>query len=154
MGSISPKFSFLVISGSSSAVRRITPDEYELLNVRKHVRHSSILYLAAECGALLPGDLVFRFLEKQVQAFYLDAHVLNAQIWRHDVRGCCCRFLVHYDHDQFVMVYDQYSSQRKMSTYVLTVYLVDIDMYCRHRYVMEHFVLLENVASNTIGLVH
>ncbi|RZC85237.1 hypothetical protein C5167_041423 [Papaver somniferum] len=104
MGSISPTFSVLAISGSSSAVCRITPDEYVLLNVRKHVRRSSILYLAAECGALLPGDLVLRFLEKQVQTVYLDAHVLNAQRWKHDVRGCCFRFLVHYDHDQFVMI--------------------------------------------------
>ncbi|XP_026413668.1 protein SAWADEE HOMEODOMAIN HOMOLOG 2-like isoform X2 [Papaver somniferum] len=84
-----------------------TPDEDEWVNVRKHVRHSSIPCLAAECGAILPGDLVLcfqslsgNFQERQGQALYLDAHVIDAQRWRHDVRGCRCRFLVRYDHDQ------------------------------------------------------
>lgn len=40
------------------------------------------------------------FQESKDQALYLDAHVLDAQRWRHDVRGCRCRFLVQYDHDQ------------------------------------------------------
>ncbi|RZC46484.1 hypothetical protein C5167_039438 [Papaver somniferum] len=61
---------------SSSAVRRITPDEYELLNVRKHVRHSSILYLAAECGALLLGDLMPMYLmHKDGDTMFVDVVV-------------------------------------------------------------------------------
>ncbi|KAL6001778.1 hypothetical protein ACLOJK_041756 [Asimina triloba] len=39
-------------------------------------------------------------LEGKEQALYFDAHVLDAQRRRHDVRGCRCRFLVRYDHDQ------------------------------------------------------
>lgn len=38
--------------------------------------------------------------EGKEQALYYDAHVLDAQRRRHDVRGCRCRFLVRYDHDQ------------------------------------------------------
>lgn len=38
--------------------------------------------------------------EGKEQALYFDAHVLDAQRRRHDVRGCRCRFLVRYDHDQ------------------------------------------------------
>uniref|UniRef100_A0A804MMP8 Homeobox domain-containing protein n=1 Tax=Zea mays TaxID=4577 RepID=A0A804MMP8_MAIZE len=37
--------------------------------------------------------------EGKDQALYYDAHVLDAQRRRHDVRGCRCRFLVRYDHD-------------------------------------------------------
>uniref|UniRef100_A0A0E0A9T5 SAWADEE domain-containing protein n=1 Tax=Oryza glumipatula TaxID=40148 RepID=A0A0E0A9T5_9ORYZ len=37
--------------------------------------------------------------EGKHQALYFDAHVLDAQKRRHDARGCRCRFLVCYDHD-------------------------------------------------------
>lgn len=40
------------------------------------------------------------FQEGKEQALYFDAHVLDTQRRRHDVRGCRCRFLVRYDHDQ------------------------------------------------------
>lgn len=40
------------------------------------------------------------FQEGKDQALYFDAHVLDAQRRRHDVRGCRCRFLVRYDHDE------------------------------------------------------
>ena len=40
------------------------------------------------------------YQEGKEQALYFDAHVLDAQRRRHDVRGCRCRFLVRYDHDQ------------------------------------------------------
>jgi hypothetical protein len=43
---------------------------------------------------------LFKFQEGKEQALYFDAHVLDAQRRRHDVRGCRCRFLVRYDHDQ------------------------------------------------------
>jgi hypothetical protein len=44
--------------------------------------------------------MVLNFQEGKDQALYFDAHVLDAQRRRHDVRGCRCRFLVRYDHDQ------------------------------------------------------
>ncbi|OVA12060.1 hypothetical protein BVC80_1485g32 [Macleaya cordata] len=75
-------------------------EEDEWVNVRKHVRPCSVPCEASECVAVLPGDLILCFQEGKEQALYLDAHVLDAQRWRHDVRGCRCRFLVRYDHDQ------------------------------------------------------
>ncbi|CAI0408336.1 unnamed protein product, partial [Linum tenue] len=76
------------------------PDEDEWLNVRKNVRQRSLPCEASECVAVLPGDLILCFQEGKDQALYYDAHVLDAQRRRHDVRGCRCRFLVRYDHDQ------------------------------------------------------
>ncbi|KAJ4846349.1 Protein SAWADEE homeodomain protein 2 [Turnera subulata] len=87
------------------------PDEDEWVNVRKHIRQRSLPCEASECIAVLPGDLILCFQvepfsllmaanEGKDQALYFDAHVLDAQRRRHDVRGCRCRFLVRYDHDQ------------------------------------------------------
>lgn len=106
------------------------PEEDEWVNVRKNVRPRSLPCESSECVAVLPGDLIlcfqvrmqypdgiisyfgletchpfieFCFLslqEGKEQALYFDAHVLDAQRRRHDVRGCRCRFLVRYDHDQ------------------------------------------------------
>ncbi|XP_038689124.1 protein SAWADEE HOMEODOMAIN HOMOLOG 2-like isoform X2 [Tripterygium wilfordii] len=76
------------------------PDEDEWVNIRKHVRQRSLPCEASECVAVLPGDLILCFQEGKDQALYFDAHVLDAQRRRHDVRGCRCRFLVKYDHDQ------------------------------------------------------
>ncbi|XP_021894735.1 protein SAWADEE HOMEODOMAIN HOMOLOG 2 isoform X1 [Carica papaya] len=76
------------------------PEEDEWVNVKKHVRQRSLPCEAAECVAVLPGDLILCFQEGKDQALYFDAHVLDAQRRRHDVRGCRCRFLVRYDHDQ------------------------------------------------------
>ncbi|KAF9624899.1 hypothetical protein IFM89_015521 [Coptis chinensis] len=75
-------------------------DEDEWVNVRKHVRQRSLPCEASECVAVLSGDLILCFQEGKDQALYFDAHVLDAQRRRHDVRGCRCRFLVRYDHDQ------------------------------------------------------
>ncbi|XP_072961444.1 protein SAWADEE HOMEODOMAIN HOMOLOG 2-like isoform X1 [Typha angustifolia] len=75
-------------------------EEDEWINVRKCVRQRSLPCEAAECVAVLPGDLILCFQEGKEQALYFDAHVLDAQRRRHDVRGCRCRFLVRYDHDQ------------------------------------------------------
>lgn len=76
------------------------PEEDEWVNVRRHVRQRSLPCEASECVAVLPGDLILCFQEGKEQALYFDAHVLDAQRRRHDVRGCRCRFLVRYDHDQ------------------------------------------------------
>ncbi|KAF5460951.1 hypothetical protein F2P56_020783 [Juglans regia] len=75
-------------------------EEDEWVNVRKHVRPRSLPCESSECVAVLPGDLILCFQEGKEQALYYDAHVLDAQRRRHDVRGCRCRFLVRYDHDQ------------------------------------------------------
>lgn len=75
-------------------------EEDEWINVRKNVRPRSLPCESSECVAVLPGDLILCFQEGKEQALYFDAHVLDAQRRRHDVRGCRCRFLVRYDHDQ------------------------------------------------------
>nr|XP_043624883.1 titin-like [Erigeron canadensis] len=75
-------------------------EEDEWVNVRKNVRQRSLPCEASECVAVLPSDLILCFQEGKEQALYFDAHVLDAQRRRHDVRGCRCRFLVRYDHDQ------------------------------------------------------
>ncbi|EYU44985.1 hypothetical protein ABFS82_13G070100 [Erythranthe guttata] len=76
------------------------PEEDEWVNIRKHVRQRSLPCESSECVAVLPTDLILCFQEGKEQALYFDAHVLDAQRRRHDVRGCRCRFLVRYDHDQ------------------------------------------------------
>ncbi|ESQ48064.1 hypothetical protein EUTSA_v10021077mg [Eutrema salsugineum] len=75
-------------------------EEDEWINVKKHVRQRSLPCEASECVAVLAGDLVLCFQEGKDQALYFDAIVLDAQRRRHDVRGCRCRFLVRYSHDQ------------------------------------------------------
>ncbi|KAL9271754.1 sawadee homeodomain homolog 2-like protein [Drosera capensis] len=75
-------------------------EEDEWINVRKHVRQRSLPCESTECVAVIPGDVILCFQEGKEQALYFDAHVLDAQRRRHDVRGCRCRFLVRYDHDQ------------------------------------------------------
>ncbi|KAK3030258.1 hypothetical protein RJ639_039841 [Escallonia herrerae] len=75
-------------------------EEDEWVNIRSLVRQRSLPCESSECVAVLPGDLILCFQEGKEQALYFDAHVLDAQRRRHDVRGCRCRFLVRYDHDQ------------------------------------------------------
>lgn len=75
-------------------------EEDEWVNVKNCVRQRSLPCEASECVAVLSGDLILCFQEGKEQALYFDAHVLDAQRRRHDARGCRCRFLVRYDHDQ------------------------------------------------------
>ncbi|KAJ0964446.1 hypothetical protein J5N97_029568 [Dioscorea zingiberensis] len=75
-------------------------EEDEWINVLKCVRQRSLPCEASECAVVIPGDLILCFQEGKEQALYFDAHVLDAQRRRHDSRGCRCRFLVRYDHDQ------------------------------------------------------
>ncbi|OWM88626.1 hypothetical protein CDL15_Pgr002393 [Punica granatum] len=74
-------------------------DEDEWINIRQHVRQRSLPCEASECVAVLPGDVILCFQEGKEQALYFDAQVLDAQRRRHDARGCRCRFLVRYLHD-------------------------------------------------------
>ncbi|XP_022848451.1 protein SAWADEE HOMEODOMAIN HOMOLOG 2 isoform X1 [Olea europaea var. sylvestris] len=76
------------------------PEEDEWVNVLKNVRQRSLPCESSECAAVLQGDLILCFQEGKEQALYFDARVLDAQRRRHDVRGCRCRFLVRYEHDQ------------------------------------------------------
>ncbi|PIN03567.1 hypothetical protein CDL12_23899 [Handroanthus impetiginosus] len=76
------------------------PEEDEWVKIHRHVRQRSLPCESSECVGVLPGDLVLCFQEGKEQALYFDAHVLDAQRRRHDVRGCRCRILVRYDHDQ------------------------------------------------------
>ncbi|XP_057455165.1 protein SAWADEE HOMEODOMAIN HOMOLOG 2-like isoform X2 [Lotus japonicus] len=76
------------------------PQEDEWVNVRRNVRTRSLPCLSSECVAVLPGDLILCFQERNEQALYFDARVRDSERRRHDVRGCRCRFLVRYDHDQ------------------------------------------------------
>ncbi|KAL8510160.1 hypothetical protein ACS0TY_017105 [Phlomoides rotata] len=90
-------------SGDPEAMVRFAgfgPEEDEWVNILKHIRQRSLPCESSECVAVLPGDLILCFQEGKEQALYFDAHVLDAQRRRHDVRGCRCRFLVRYDHDQ------------------------------------------------------
>ncbi|XP_051136313.1 protein SAWADEE HOMEODOMAIN HOMOLOG 2-like isoform X2 [Andrographis paniculata] len=90
-------------SGDPEALVRFSgfgQEEDEWINIRRHVRQRSLPCESSECVAVLPGDLILCFQEGKEQALYFDAHVLDAQRRRHDVRGCRCRFLVRYDHDQ------------------------------------------------------
>ncbi|XP_057794963.1 protein SAWADEE HOMEODOMAIN HOMOLOG 2 [Salvia miltiorrhiza] len=92
-----------VESGDPEAMVRFAgfgQEEDEWVNIRRHIRQRSLPCESSECVAVLPGDLILCFQEGKEQALYFDAHVLDAQRRRHDVRGCRCRFLVRYDHDQ------------------------------------------------------
>ncbi|XP_068665614.1 protein SAWADEE HOMEODOMAIN HOMOLOG 2-like [Aristolochia californica] len=75
-------------------------EDDEWVNVRKCLRQRSVPCEATECDAVVPGDLILCYQEGKDQALYFDAHVLYAHRRKHDVRGCHCRFLVRYDHDQ------------------------------------------------------
>lgn len=49
--------------------------------------------------------IFFRNQEKQEQARYYDAHVLEIQRRWHDIRGCRCLFLIRYAHDNTEVKY-------------------------------------------------
>ncbi|KAF8388916.1 hypothetical protein HHK36_025597 [Tetracentron sinense] len=74
-------------------------EEDEWVNVKKAVRERSIPLEPSECQRVKTGDLVLCFQEREDQAIYYDAHVVEVQRKLHDIRGCRCLFLVRYDHD-------------------------------------------------------
>ncbi|KAL2457493.1 Protein SAWADEE HOMEODOMAIN1 [Abeliophyllum distichum] len=75
-------------------------EEDEWVNVRNSVRERSVPLEDAECQKVKVGDLVVCFQERQDQASYYDAHVIEIQRRLHDIRGCRCIFLIRYDHDK------------------------------------------------------
>ncbi|XP_011092402.1 protein SAWADEE HOMEODOMAIN HOMOLOG 1 isoform X2 [Sesamum indicum] len=74
-------------------------EEDEWVNVRNDVRERSVAFEHSECQKVKAGDLVVCFQERQDQARYYDAHVIDIQRRLHDIRGCRCLFLIRYDHD-------------------------------------------------------
>ncbi|KAL9690118.1 hypothetical protein QQ045_010513 [Rhodiola kirilowii] len=113
----------------------LTPEEDEWIKVSKDVRHRSLPCEASECVAVLPGDLILCFQEAPEQALYFDAHVLDAQRLKHDSRGCRCRFLVRYDHDQFQEVVPLRKICRRPETdYRLQIYQALRDLPAQQRY--------------------
>ncbi|KAI3454100.1 hypothetical protein Pfo_010763 [Paulownia fortunei] len=74
-------------------------EEDEWVSVRNDVRERSVALEHSECQKVKVGDLVVCFQERQDQARYYDAHVIEIQRRLHDIRGCRCLFLIRYDHD-------------------------------------------------------
>ncbi|KAL7122014.1 hypothetical protein ACP275_01G019400 [Erythranthe tilingii] len=74
-------------------------EEDEWINIRDSVRVRSVALEHSECRKVKVGDLVVCFQERQDQARYYDARVIEVQKRWHDVRGCRCLFLIRYDHD-------------------------------------------------------
>lgn len=42
--------------------------------------------------------------DKEDQAVYFDAHIIEIKREVHDINGCQCVFLVRYDHDFFEVI--------------------------------------------------
>ncbi|KMZ60332.1 hypothetical protein ZOSMA_5G01990 [Zostera marina] len=74
-------------------------DEDEWVIVKEAVRRRSVPIDSDECYRVAVGDHVICFHEMESNACYFDAHVMEIQRKRHDIRGCRCRFLIRYDHD-------------------------------------------------------
>ncbi|KAL9264313.1 sawadee homeodomain homolog 2-like protein [Drosera capensis] len=75
---------------------------FALLDSGPVMWHSTWVFFKGQTHSISSYDRPFplKSQEGKEQALYFDAHVVDAQRRRHDVRGCRCRFLVRYDHDQ------------------------------------------------------
>ncbi|XP_031255765.1 protein SAWADEE HOMEODOMAIN HOMOLOG 1-like isoform X2 [Pistacia vera] len=77
--------------------------EDEWVNVKEGVRERSIPLEPSECHEVNVGDLVLCYQEREHQAVYCDAYVVEIQRQLHhdnnDIEGCRCIFLVRYSHD-------------------------------------------------------
>ncbi|XP_051119217.1 protein SAWADEE HOMEODOMAIN HOMOLOG 1-like [Andrographis paniculata] len=74
-------------------------EEDEWVNVKTDVRERSVALEHYECQKVKVGDQILCFQERQDQARYYDAHVIEIRRRLHDIRGCRCLFLIKYDHD-------------------------------------------------------
>ncbi|KAK9923452.1 hypothetical protein M0R45_031871 [Rubus argutus] len=74
-------------------------EDDEWVNVRRAVRDRSIPLEDSECHKLKVGDLVLCFQDREDQAVYCDAYVVEIQRGLHDQTGCRCIFVVRFDHD-------------------------------------------------------
>uniref|UniRef100_A0A7N0UYT6 Homeobox domain-containing protein n=1 Tax=Kalanchoe fedtschenkoi TaxID=63787 RepID=A0A7N0UYT6_KALFE len=130
----------------------LTPEEDEWIKVSKHVRHRSLPCEASECVAVLPGDLILCFQEAPDQALYFDAHVLDAQRMKHDSRGCRCRFLVRYDHDQFEEIVPLRKICRRPETdYRLQIYQTLRDLPTQEKKIDESSACSVPLANNSLA---
>ncbi|KAL6226673.1 hypothetical protein ACLB2K_000634 [Fragaria x ananassa] len=75
-------------------------EEDEWVNVRRAVRDRSIPLEESECHKIKVGDLVLCFQEREDEAVYFDALVVEIQRNLHDQTGCRCIFVVRFDHDK------------------------------------------------------
>nr|XP_011466662.1 PREDICTED: protein SAWADEE HOMEODOMAIN HOMOLOG 1-like [Fragaria vesca subsp. vesca] len=75
-------------------------EEDEWVNVRRAVRDRSIPLEESECHEVKVGDLILCFQEREDEAVYCDAHVVEIQRNLHDQTGCRCIFVVRFDHDK------------------------------------------------------
>ncbi|XP_044485210.1 protein SAWADEE HOMEODOMAIN HOMOLOG 1-like isoform X2 [Mangifera indica] len=73
--------------------------EDEWVNVKEGVRERSIPLEPSECHRVNVGDLVLCYKEREEQAVYCDAYVVEIKRRVHDIEGCRCIFLVRYSHD-------------------------------------------------------
>lgn len=71
----------------------------EWVNVNTSVRERSIPVVPSECGRVKVGDLLLCFQEREDEALYCDAHVVNIKRGVHDHRSCNCVFFVRYEFD-------------------------------------------------------
>ncbi|KAF8086909.1 hypothetical protein N665_0609s0039 [Sinapis alba] len=71
----------------------------EWVNVKTSVRERSIPVEPSECGRVKVGDLLLCFQDREDEALYCDAHVVNIKRGSHDHRSCNCVFFVRYEFD-------------------------------------------------------
>ncbi|KAL0704206.1 hypothetical protein Bca4012_070631 [Brassica carinata] len=71
----------------------------EWVNVQTSVRERSIPVEPSECGRVKVGELLLCFQDREDEALYCDAHVVNIKRGVHDHRSCNCVFVVRYEFD-------------------------------------------------------
>ncbi|KAH0877543.1 hypothetical protein HID58_064937 [Brassica napus] len=72
----------------------------EWVNVQTSVRERSIPVEPSECGRVKVGELLLCFQQdREDEALYCDAHVVNIKRGVHDHRSCNCVFVVRYEFD-------------------------------------------------------
>ncbi|XP_076915069.1 protein SAWADEE HOMEODOMAIN HOMOLOG 1-like [Bidens hawaiensis] len=91
---------FLESSGPQVLVRYVGfgTEEDEWVHA-KNVRERSVPLEHSECNKVTVGDTLLCFQERNGDASYYDALVIDIQRKLHDVRGCRCVFLIRYVHD-------------------------------------------------------
>ncbi|KAL5576932.1 hypothetical protein UlMin_018631 [Ulmus minor] len=75
-------------------------EDDEWVDVRTGIRERSIPLEPSECQKVKVGDLVLCFQEREDQAVYCDAYIVDIHRKMHDQNSCGCVFVVQYDHDK------------------------------------------------------
>lgn len=71
----------------------------EWVDVRNAVRERSVPLEPSECDRIKVGDMVMCFREREYEAVYRDAHVMDIQRQSHDNTSCTCLFVIRFYHD-------------------------------------------------------